>query len=184
MDDHQFTKEIVSVGDFSTVCSQIVVKCLYLVRICRPDILWSVNNLLVRSRNGEACDKRSAGLISYIHHTCEYRQYCYVGHTAQQCSWPGVGVPKACQKQAAADSRGSRTCVCANTWVLVWHTHEWKGELTSCRGTVKSAWQKTSSETQRRKNQAARKGKWSPRGARNRQAPPILEVRPGNRQGW
>ena len=32
----------------------------------------------------------------------------------------GDGVPKACAEQAAADSRGSRTCVCANTscpWV-------------------------------------------------------------------
>ena len=29
-----------------------------------------------------ACDKR---LISYIHHTCEYEQYCYVGNTAKQC---------------------------------------------------------------------------------------------------
>ena len=28
----------------------------------------------------------------------------------------GDGVPKACPKQAAADSRGSRTCVCANTF--------------------------------------------------------------------
>ena len=24
-------------------------------------------------------------LISYIRHTCEFRQYCYVGNTAQQC---------------------------------------------------------------------------------------------------
>ena len=24
-------------------------------------------------------------LISYIHHTCEYKQYCHVGNTAQQC---------------------------------------------------------------------------------------------------
>ena len=24
-------------------------------------------------------------LISYIHHTCEYRQYCLVGNTAKQC---------------------------------------------------------------------------------------------------
>ena len=28
------------------------------------------------------------------------------------------GVPKACSKQAAADSRGSRTCVCGNTLSL------------------------------------------------------------------
>ena len=26
-------------------------------------------------------------LTSYIHHTCEYRQYCCVGNTAQQCRY-------------------------------------------------------------------------------------------------
>ena len=31
----------------------------------------------------QACDTRLAHLISYIHHTCEYRQYCYVANTAQ-----------------------------------------------------------------------------------------------------
>ena len=42
-----------------------------------------------RSRQGarrpKACDKRLVCLISYIHHASEYRQYCYVGNTAQQC---------------------------------------------------------------------------------------------------
>ena len=33
----------------------------------------------------KACDKRLARLISYIHHTREYKQYCHVGNTAQQC---------------------------------------------------------------------------------------------------
>ena len=33
----------------------------------------------------KACDKRLARLISYIHHTCEHRQYCFVGNTAQHC---------------------------------------------------------------------------------------------------
>ena len=32
-----------------------------------------------------ACDKRLARLISYIHHTSEFKQYCHVGNTAQQC---------------------------------------------------------------------------------------------------
>ena len=32
-----------------------------------------------------ACNKRMARLISHIHHTCEYRQYCHVGSTAQEC---------------------------------------------------------------------------------------------------
>ena len=34
----------------------------------------------------KACDKRLCRLISYIHHTCEYKQYCHVGNTAKQCS--------------------------------------------------------------------------------------------------
>ena len=39
MDDHQFQEEEnESVGELSTVCSQIVLKCLYLARIGRRDI--------------------------------------------------------------------------------------------------------------------------------------------------
>ena len=33
----------------------------------------------------KACDKRLNRLISYIHHICEYKQYCHVGNTAKQC---------------------------------------------------------------------------------------------------
>ena len=79
----------------------------------------------------------------------------------------GDGVPKACRQQAAADSRGSRTCVCANTNSLLGVAHE--GE----EGRIGVA--NTSSESQRRKNRAARKGKWSPRGTGNRQGPPFLK---------
>ena len=44
IDDHHFKEEeLESVGELSIVCSQIVLKCLYLARIGRPDILWSVN---------------------------------------------------------------------------------------------------------------------------------------------
>ena len=46
IDDHHFKEEeLKSVGELSQVCSQIVLKCLYLARIGRPDILWSVNKL-------------------------------------------------------------------------------------------------------------------------------------------
>ena len=47
MDDHQFEEEEGngSLGELSTVCSQIVLKCRYLARIGRPDILWFVNEL-------------------------------------------------------------------------------------------------------------------------------------------
>ena len=39
----------------------------------------------VRSPKNTSGDKRLNRLISYIHHTCEYKQYCYVGSTAKQC---------------------------------------------------------------------------------------------------
>ena len=87
MDDHQYKEEEHgSVGELSLVCSHIVLKCLYLARIGRPDILWSLNKL-ARSITEwtKACDKRLNRLISYIHHTCENKQYCYVGNTAKQC---------------------------------------------------------------------------------------------------
>ena len=87
IDDHHFKEEeMKSVGELSKVSSQIVLKCLYLARIGRPDILWSVNKL-ARSitKWTKACDKRLCRLISYIHHTSEYKQYCYVGNTAKQC---------------------------------------------------------------------------------------------------
>ena len=87
IDDHHFKEEeMKSVGEVSHVCSQIVLKCLYLARIGRPDTLWSVNKL-ARSitKWTKACEKRLNRLISYIHHPCEYRQYCYVGNTAKQC---------------------------------------------------------------------------------------------------
>ena len=86
MDDHQFKEEeIGSVGDLSNVCAQIVLECLYLGRIGRPDILWSVNKLVrAITKWTRACDKRLARLISHIHHTCEFKQYCHVGNTAQQ----------------------------------------------------------------------------------------------------
>ena len=46
IDDHHFKEEeMKSVGELSQVCSQIVLTCLFLARIRRPDILWSVNKL-------------------------------------------------------------------------------------------------------------------------------------------
>ena len=87
MDDQQFTEEEnVSGRELSAVCSQIVLKCLYLARIGRPDILWSVNKLArAVTKWTKSWDKRLPRSISYIHHTSEYRQYCCVGNRAQQC---------------------------------------------------------------------------------------------------
>ena len=66
--DHHFKEEELKfVGELSKVWSQIVLKCLYLARIGRPDILWSVNKL-ARSitKWTNACDKRLSRLI-FLH---------------------------------------------------------------------------------------------------------------------
>ena len=85
-DDHFKEEELKFVGELSKVCSQIVLKCFFLARSGRPDILWSVNKL-ARSitKWTKARDKRLARFISYIYHTCEYKQYCHVGNTTKQC---------------------------------------------------------------------------------------------------
>ena len=92
IDGHHFKEEeMKSVGELSQVCSPIVLKCLYLARIGRPDILWSVNKL-ARSitKWTKGCDKRLNRLISYIHHTSEYKQYCHVGNSTKQCRFGTV----------------------------------------------------------------------------------------------
>ena len=81
IDDHHFKEEeMKSVGELSKMCSQMVLICLYLARIGRPDTLWSVNKL-ARSitKWARACDKRLNRLISYIHHTCEFMQILSCG---------------------------------------------------------------------------------------------------------
>ena len=95
IDGHHFKEEeMKSVGELSQVCSQIVRNYFFLARIGRPDILWSVNEL-ARSitKWTKAWDKRLNRLISNIHHTCEYKQCCYVGNTAKQCRWDCFKTP-------------------------------------------------------------------------------------------
>ena len=55
-----------------------------MARIGRPHIQWSVNKL-ARAVTiwTKTCDKSLARFISYIHHTCDYRQHCLCGkHSA------------------------------------------------------------------------------------------------------
>ena len=65
LDDHQFKEEeLGSFGELSKVCSQIVLKCLYLARMGGPDIQWSVNKLArAVTKRTRACDKRLAWLF-------------------------------------------------------------------------------------------------------------------------
>ena len=92
IDDHHFKEEeLKSVGELPKLCSPIVRKCLYLAR---PDILWSVNKL-ARSitKWTKACGKRLSRLISYIHHTCEYKQYCQVETLPNNADWDCFKTP-------------------------------------------------------------------------------------------
>ena len=113
-----------SVGELSHVCSQIVLKCLYLARIGRPDILWSVNKL-ARSitRWTKACDKRLNRLISDIHHTCEYKQYCHVGNTAKQCR---LGL---CQESDFAGDLEDSKSTSGRTFCVFWKSYTCSNKL-------------------------------------------------------
>ena len=71
-------EELEKVGELSDACSQIVLKCFYLARIGGPDILWSVNKVArADTLWTRVCHRRSARLISNIHRTSAYRQYCH-----------------------------------------------------------------------------------------------------------
>ena len=110
----------------------------------------------------------------------------YGCHAVDQGSGDGGredGVPKAGHQQAA-DSRGSRTCTRANKFIHFGVAHAvGKDELTSCRGTVQSAWQNP--PVRRKGGRAGLPARVSGRHVvRRRQSSPILEVHPGNSQGW
>ena len=74
LDDHLFSPEdLTNKGELNHVASKIVLKCLYLARLARPDLLWSVNTLAREvTKWSVACDKRLHRLISYIHHTRDH----------------------------------------------------------------------------------------------------------------
>ena len=71
LDDHQIKKEkLENTGELSEVCSQVILKCMELARMGGPDILWSVSKFdRSVTKWTQACDRRLAKLISYIHHT-------------------------------------------------------------------------------------------------------------------
>ena len=76
-----------TVGDLSDVyVLKSSKKSLYLARIGKPDVLWSLKTfactVTIWTR---ACDKRLARLILNFHHTSEFKQYCHVGNAAQHC---------------------------------------------------------------------------------------------------
>ena len=106
IDDHDLRPEdLVTKGSLADVCSRIVLKCLYLARIGRPDLLYSVN-ILARSvtKWDRGCDRRLERLIAYIHRTKDYVQHCFVGDSADECK---IGL--FCDASFAADLADSKS---------------------------------------------------------------------------
>ena len=87
-DDQKMNPENLEiVRELSETCSRIVLQCLHLGRIGRPDLLLTVNDVARPvTKWNRARDLRLARLISYIHHTTNYRQYCHVGNQAIDCT--------------------------------------------------------------------------------------------------
>ena len=86
IDDQLKEEEMGFVREWSKVCSQIFLTCSCVARIDKDLIFYGSVNKLARAikKWTRAFDKRLARLISNIHHTCECRQCCHVGNTAQQ----------------------------------------------------------------------------------------------------
>ena len=82
-----FPLPTISKNSLYTLFCSLILDYGVLLKISIPDPKILISNLLARSitKWTKACDKRLNRLISYIHHTCEYKQYCHVENTAKQC---------------------------------------------------------------------------------------------------
>ena len=100
LDGHHLRPEDLEiVAECPETWSQVQLTCLYSARIGRPDLLWTVDYLdgSVTKWNG-ACGLRLARLISYIHHTTNYKHYCHVGNQAMDCELELVQDADFCRK--------------------------------------------------------------------------------------
>ena len=87
VDDHALSAEdFEGKGTLHASAARIVLKVLFLARVCRPDLLWSVNTLAREvTRWTPACDKRLHRLISYLNSTQDWVQQCFVGDNLSDC---------------------------------------------------------------------------------------------------
>ena len=87
IDDHLIAPEdFEAKGHLHKECSKCVLKCLYLARLARPDLLWTVNSLARNvTRWSVADDKRLHRLISFINCTDGVVMTSYAGDEAKYC---------------------------------------------------------------------------------------------------
>jgi len=86
-DDHMIPpEEFEAKGSLSPVAANIVLKALFLTRVNRMYIMWTVNALArLVTKWSVACDKRLYRLISYIHNTEDWKLHCFVGDRPEDC---------------------------------------------------------------------------------------------------
>jgi len=106
IDDHLLAPEdFVTKGVLSAFASKLVLKALYLARLGRLDLLWTVNTLAREvTRWTVACDKRLHRLMSYIHHTSHHVMKSYVGDNPADCK-----LMLFCDASFAGDLAGSKS---------------------------------------------------------------------------
>ena len=87
MADRAFTsEELAEKGKLAEISARVVLTCLYLASVGRPDLLWTVN-LLARqvTKWTKACDRRMERLISYIHRNRDHTHVNFVGDPPEDC---------------------------------------------------------------------------------------------------
>ena len=106
MDDHLLPPEdFVTQGVLSAVCSQAVLKCLYMTRLARPELYWTVNSLArCVTKWTVACDKRLYRLISFIHYNKTSVIRSWVGDKPRDCK-----LMLFCDASFAGDLVGSKS---------------------------------------------------------------------------
>ena len=87
IDDHLLAPEdFVTVGALKNVAARCVLKALYLARLARVDLLYSVNVLAREvTKWNVACDKRLHRLISYINCTADHVMTSFIGDRVEDC---------------------------------------------------------------------------------------------------
>ena len=73
-------------GRSHVVASNIVVKYVWIARLTRPDIYWTVNSLARHlTKWSVACDKRPFRLTCWVHQTADLVMSCYIEDTPRTC---------------------------------------------------------------------------------------------------
>ena len=87
LDDHLLPpEEFVEKCMLSPVCSQDVLKCLYMTRLARPELYWAVNSIAREvTKWTVACDTRLHRLISFIYHHKDSVIKSWLGNKASAC---------------------------------------------------------------------------------------------------